>query len=59
MIFVHKFFVIAEFVFMTLMQEGKLSEKMQQRMQAGSRQPGWVKRSEFDWYGTIADREDS
>ena len=46
-------------VFMDLMQQGKLSEKMQQRMKAGSRQPGWVKRAEFDWYGTIADREDS
>jgi hypothetical protein len=45
-------------VFMALMQEGKLSEKMRQRMQAGSRMPGWVKRSEFDWYATIADRED-
>jgi len=45
-------------VFMALLQEGKLSPKMQERMKAGPRMPGWVKRSEFDWYATIAERED-
>jgi hypothetical protein len=28
-------------------------------MKAGSKMPGWVKRRDFDWYGTITDREDS
>jgi hypothetical protein len=45
-------------VFLDLMQKGKLSKKMEERIKAGSRMPGWVKRSEFDWYATIADRED-
>ena len=45
-------------MFLDLLQQGKLSEKMQERMKMGSRQPGWVKRSSFDWYGTITDRED-
>jgi hypothetical protein len=31
---------------------------MQERMKAGPRMPGWVKRSTFDWYSTIVDRED-
>ena len=45
-------------VFLELLQKGKLSEKMQERMKMGSRQPGWVKRASFDWYATITDRED-
>jgi hypothetical protein len=46
-------------VFMELMQQGKLSATMEERMKKGSRMPGWVKRAEFDWYATIADREDT
>jgi hypothetical protein len=45
-------------VFLELMQKGQLSAEMQERMRKGSRMPGWVKRAEFDWYATIADRED-
>lgn len=45
-------------VFLDLLQQGKLSEKMQERLKMGSRQPGWVKRASFDWYATILDRED-
>jgi ketosteroid isomerase-like protein len=45
-------------VFMDLLQEGRLSPQMQERLTRGSRQPGWVKRADFDWYATIADRED-
>jgi hypothetical protein len=45
-------------VFLELLQKNALSEKMQERMKKGSHQPGWVKRSSFDWYATITDRED-
>ena len=45
-------------VFVDLMQKGKLSEKMQERMKAGSKMPGWVKRKDFDWYSTVVNRED-
>jgi hypothetical protein len=45
-------------VFLDLMQKGKLSEKMQERMKAGSKMPGWVKRRDFDWYATVVNRED-
>ncbi len=48
----------AGIVFMRMLEAGRLSEKMQQRLKAGSRMPGWVKRPTFDWYGTVADRED-
>jgi hypothetical protein len=40
-------------VFMELAKAGKLSEKMQERMKKGSKMPGWVRREDFDWYGTI------
>jgi len=45
-------------VFLDLMQKGKLSPQMEERIKRGSKMPGWVKRADFDWYGTIADRED-
>ena len=45
-------------VFLDLMQKGKLSAKMQERMKAGSKMPGWVKRRDFDWYATVVNRED-
>jgi hypothetical protein len=31
---------------------------MIERMKKGSKMPGWAKRADFDWYDTIADRED-
>jgi hypothetical protein len=40
-------------LFMELLVENKLSEQMQARLKLGSRQPGWVPRSDFDWYDTI------
>ena len=44
-------------VFMTMLKNGDLTVRMQERMKKGSDMPGWVKRREFDWYETIADRE--
>ena len=44
-------------VFMAMAKNGDLTEKMQARMKKGSAMPGWVKREEFDWFETIADRE--
>ena len=40
-------------VFMDLMQRGKLSQGMRDRIQRGSRMPGWVKIDSFDWYDTL------
>ena len=40
-------------VFLELMQKGKLSVGMQERMSRGSRVPGWVKIESFDWYDTL------
>lgn len=44
-------------VFMAMAKNGDLTQPMQARMQKGSSMPGWVRRNEFDWYETIADRE--
>ena len=44
-------------VFGAMMQNNQLSPKMVERMKAGSKMPGWIKRSDFDWYETIEDRE--
>jgi hypothetical protein len=44
-------------VFMALAKAQKLKPAMLERMKKGSNQPGWVRRSDFDWYETIADRE--
>jgi len=38
-------------------KNGQLTPEMLERMKKGSNMPGWTKRSEFDWYATIADRE--
>ena len=43
--------------FGAMAQNGQLSGKMLERMKQGSKMPGWVKREEFDWYETLADRE--
>ena len=40
-------------VFGELMQNGQLTPAMQERMKHGSRMPGWVKASDFDWYQTL------
>ena len=45
-------------VFGEMAKHGQLTAKMQERMQNGSKMPGWILRSEFDWYDTISDRED-
>jgi hypothetical protein len=39
--------------FMEMAKDGKLSEGMQRRMSQGSKAPGWVRLSEFDWYATL------
>jgi len=44
-------------VFMDMAKNQQLTPKMLERMKKGSNMPGWVKRSEFDWYETIQDRE--
>ena len=44
-------------VFGAMMQNGQLPPRMIERMKAGSKMPGWVKRETFDWYDTIADAE--
>jgi len=45
-------------VFGAMMQNGQLTGKMVERMKQGSKMPGWTPRADFDWYETIADRED-
>jgi len=40
-------------VFVRMAQAGQLTAAMQERMKKGARMPGWVKLSEFDWYGTV------
>ena len=40
-------------VFAELLKNGQLSEPMHERLKRGSRMPGWVKRSDFDWYETL------
>jgi hypothetical protein len=44
-------------VFGAMAQNGQLAPKLLERMKRGSEQPGWVRRSDFDWYQTIRDRE--
>ena len=39
--------------FMQMAKDQKLSEGMQRRLSAGSKAPGWVRLSEFDWYSTL------
>jgi hypothetical protein len=45
-------------VFADLLQRGLLSDAMKQRLVRSPKMPGWVKRDSFDWYATIAERED-
>ena len=44
-------------VFGEMAKHGQLTPAMLERMKKGSKMPGWVRRGEFDWYDTIADRE--
>ena len=45
-------------IFGEMAKNQQLAPKMLERMQKGSKMPGWVKRSEFDWYESIVDRDD-
>lgn len=42
-------------LFLEMAEAGELSPGMEERMEAGTDMPGWVRRSEFDWYRTIPD----
>jgi hypothetical protein len=44
-------------VFGAMAKNGHLTEKMLERMKKGSNMPGWTRRTEFDWFETLADRE--
>ena len=44
-------------VFGAMAKNQQLTAKMLERMKKGSNQPGWVKRSEFDWFATLLDPE--
>jgi len=44
-------------VFGAMMQNGQLSDRMQERIKKGSKMPGWTRREDFDWLATIADPE--
>lgn len=44
-------------VFGAMAQNGQLTERMLERMKQGSKMPGWTRRSEFDWFTTLADPE--
>ena len=48
----------AAHVFMAMAETGTLPATMQERLKKGSRMPGWTKADEFDFYETIAERED-
>jgi len=45
-------------VFGAMAKDAQLTEVMLERMKKGARMPGWVKRADFDWFETIAGRED-
>ncbi|MBW2241462.1 MAG: nuclear transport factor 2 family protein [Deltaproteobacteria bacterium] len=44
-------------VFGAMSKNGQLPPAMLERMKKGSKMPGWVRRSEFDWFSTLVDRE--
>jgi hypothetical protein len=44
-------------VFGAMAKNQQLTPKMLERMKKGSKMPGWVRRSDFDWYQTITDPE--
>jgi len=45
-------------VFLKMAERKQLKSAMIERMEKGSKMPGWVRRSDFDWYDTVADRQD-
>lgn len=45
-------------VFLEMAKHKQLKPAMLERMEKGSKMPGWIRRSELDWYETIVDRED-
>ncbi len=45
-------------IFLKMAERKQLKPAMIERMEKGSKMPGWIRRSEFDWYETILDRED-
>ena len=40
-----------------MMKNKQLTPKMIERMKKGSNMPGWTRRSEFDWFETLVDKE--
>lgn len=40
-------------IFLEMQNDGQLNEIMQERVRRGSKMPGWVRRTGFDWYETI------
>jgi len=44
-------------VFGAMAKNEQLAPKMLERMKKGSNMPGWVRRSEFDWFETLVDPE--
>ncbi len=44
-------------VFGAMAKNAQLTERMVERMKAGSKMPGWTRLSEFDWFSTLADPE--
>ncbi len=44
-------------VFGAMAKNEQLTPKMLERMKKGSNMPGWVRRSEFDWFETLVDPE--
>ena len=45
-------------VFLTMAENQQLKPAMIERMEKGSRMPGWIRRGDFDWYETVEERED-
>ncbi len=44
-------------VFGAMIQNDQMNDVMLERMKKGSKMPGWVRRSEFDWFDTLVDPE--
>ena len=38
-----------------MMKNNQLTERMQERMKAGSKMPGWTRREDFNWFATLVD----
>ncbi len=44
---------------MVMAKNDQLTPKMQEKIKLGTNQPGWIKRSEYDWYSELKDNEAS